>query len=36
MENIKCYHTSVFKVCFFKQRQISKQNKTIVKNHESL
>ena len=33
MGNIKCYHKIVFTICLFKQ---TKQNKTVVKNHESL
>ena len=33
MWNIKCYNKTVFTICLFKQRQISKQNKTEVKIH---
>ena len=43
MGNIKCYHTTVFTISLFKQRFIqtkinkqTKQNKTVVKIHESL
>ena len=38
MGNIKCYHKTVFTVCLFKEliNKQTKQNKTVVKIHESL